>query len=159
MLWKYRNIQNMQGVTVFQLWRSQLVLLFTPCFDKGKLQFSFHVGTYGSYRGRRRVKIRKYGWRVVCKEDVEALQRTSGEGCRNNGSDNYHSLHETPNIEINHSRTAGSYIGLSILEQSHLIQRLCAMSLSGATSNSSRESFSRKMKRETDDAEHECDDR
>ncbi|XP_054817712.1 TMV resistance protein N-like [Prosopis cineraria] len=39
------------GFTWFGLWRnSQLILLFIPCFDKGKHQISFHVGERAEIR-------------------------------------------------------------------------------------------------------------
>ncbi|KAI9095379.1 hypothetical protein K1719_026413 [Acacia pycnantha] len=73
--------------------RNQLFLFFFECVDKKRLQFSFHVET----RGRKgNFVIKKCGWHVLCKEDIEALQRTRGQGCSSNNkcSDNYHNHNE-----------------------------------------------------------------
>ncbi|KAI9114186.1 hypothetical protein K1719_014836 [Acacia pycnantha] len=74
--------------------RNQLFLFFFTCVDKKRLQISFHVDK--SISTEANFEIKKCGWRVLCKEDIEAWRRTRGEGCSssNKCSDNYHNYNE-----------------------------------------------------------------
>ncbi|KAI9073091.1 hypothetical protein K1719_044939 [Acacia pycnantha] len=73
--------------------RSQLFLFIFPCVDEKRLQISFDVVNMES---KADFEIKKCGWRVLYKEDIEAWRRTRGEGCSstNKCSDNDHNHNE-----------------------------------------------------------------
>ncbi|KAI9095437.1 hypothetical protein K1719_026471 [Acacia pycnantha] len=78
--------------------RNQRFLFFFTCVDKKRLQISFHIY---NRRTEANFEIKKCGWRVLCKEDIEAWRRTRSQGCSssNNDSDNYHNHNELGAIE------------------------------------------------------------
>ncbi|KAI9070869.1 hypothetical protein K1719_047170 [Acacia pycnantha] len=73
--------------------RNLLFVFFFKSVDKKRLQISFCVD---NSRTEANIEIKKCGWRVLCKEDIEAWRRTSGQGCSssNKCSDNYHNHNE-----------------------------------------------------------------
>ncbi|KAK4276105.1 hypothetical protein QN277_019094 [Acacia crassicarpa] len=73
---------------------NQRFLFFFKCVgSKKRLQFSFYAENRST---KVNFEIKKCGWNVLCKEDIEAWRRASGQGCSssNKCSDNYHNYNE-----------------------------------------------------------------
>lgn len=94
-IWECTDIPNISGGYWIEYWHGELILLFIPCLDKERLQFTFHVGDINFREKGRKLETKKCGWRVACEEDVEALRRTGSEGSSSSDDpESYHSVNE-----------------------------------------------------------------